>query len=81
MTVAIPGGAAARPASPARTAGSPEAEVRFRPRTVTGESAFTLAGSAVAALGVAWLVYERILPFSGSCGTACCCCSTAPGRR
>ena len=48
---------------PARTA-----EVPFRPGVVTAESVFTLLGSAGAALGVAWLVYERILPLSGAFG-------------
>ena len=43
-------------------------ERRFRPRSVTGESVFTLLGSAGAAFAVAWLVYERILPFSGAFG-------------
>ena len=43
-------------------------ERRFSPRVVTGESVFTLLGSAGAAFGVAWLVYERILPFSGAFG-------------
>jgi phosphate transport system permease protein len=46
----------------------PAPERRFSPRVVTGESVFTLLGSAAAASGVAWLVYERILPFSGAFG-------------
>jgi phosphate transport system permease protein len=47
---------------------APPTERRFRPRTVTGESVFTLIGSAGAAFALTWLVYERILPFSGAFG-------------
>ena len=57
-------------AQPAENAAESHAapERRFRPRSVTGESVFTLLGSAGAAFAVAWLVYERILPFSGAFG-------------
>jgi phosphate transport system permease protein len=59
----------AAPPGTGRTGAPPPApEVRFRPRAVTGESVFTLLGSAGAAFAVSWLVYERILPFSGAFG-------------
>lgn len=78
MTVEIPSRtqatqnvSSARNATPAQnvtpTSAAPP-EFRFRPRAVTGESVFTLLGSAGAAFAVAWLVYERILPFSGAFG-------------
>jgi phosphate transport system permease protein len=59
----------AAPAGPVPAAApDPAPERRFSPRVVTGESVFTLLGSAAAAFGLAWLVYERILPFSGAFG-------------
>ena len=62
--VAANGQAAEVPAA----APEPVHERRFSPRVVTGESVFTVLGSAGAAFAVAWLVYERILPFSGAFG-------------
>lgn len=48
----------------------PEAkpERRIRLRTFTAEDAFALVGAAVGALALDWLLYERVLPFSGALG-------------
>jgi phosphate transport system permease protein len=54
------------PGTPA--ARDPDQDRRFRPRTVTGQAVFILLGSAAAAFGLAWLVYERILPLTGGLG-------------
>jgi phosphate transport system permease protein len=35
---------------------------------VTAEDVLTLAGAALASLGLAWIGYERVLPFSGAFG-------------
>jgi phosphate transport system permease protein len=47
-------------------------QVRVRPGSVTAADAGTLAGAAVGALGLVWLLYERILPFSGVLGFWLC---------
>jgi phosphate transport system permease protein len=44
----------------------------IRIRSVTPEDVFTLAGAAVGALGLTWLVYERLLPWSGAFGFWLC---------
>jgi phosphate transport system permease protein len=48
-------------------AGSDDAQP-LRIRTVTPEDALTLAGSAIGALGLVWVLYERVLPFTGALG-------------
>ena len=52
------------PASPGET----EPELRIRHRAVTLDSTCALLGSLAGAMGLAWLVYERILPTSGAFG-------------
>ena len=44
----------------------PEARVRIS--SITGDGAATAAGAAVGALGLTWVLYERVLPFSGVLG-------------
>jgi phosphate transport system permease protein len=44
------------------------AEVPLRIRTVTAEDVLTLLGAGVGALGLAWIVYERLMPWSGALG-------------
>jgi phosphate transport system permease protein len=44
----------------------------IRIRSVTPEDVFTLAGAAIGALGLTWLVYERLLPWSGAFGFWLC---------
>jgi phosphate transport system permease protein len=39
-----------------------------RLRRVAQEDVFTVAGAAVGSLGMTWLVYERLLPWSGALG-------------
>jgi phosphate transport system permease protein len=46
----------------------PASEVRVRTRTGTAEDSATLIGAAAAALGLVWLIYERVLPFTGVFG-------------
>jgi phosphate transport system permease protein len=41
-------------------------------RTVTPEDVLTLAGAALGALGLDWIVYERLLPWSGAFGFWIC---------
>jgi phosphate transport system permease protein len=50
------------------TTPEPAADTPLRIRTVTAESVLTLAGAAVGALGLDWVLYERVLPFSGVLG-------------
>src|ERR1022692_5292679 len=51
---------------------SPAIESRLRIRRTTPEGAATFAGAAAAALGLVWLVYERVLPFTGVLGFWVC---------
>jgi phosphate transport system permease protein len=44
------------------------AEVRVRTRAGSGEGAATVIGAAAAALGMVWVIYERLLPFTGVLG-------------
>src|SRR5499427_2863179 len=59
-----------RPAAPA--APLPAAEPRVLLRRVTPEGAATLAGAAAGALGLVWVLYERVLLFSGVLGFWLC---------
>lgn len=47
-------------------------QVLIRPGSVTAADVGTLAGAAAGALGLVWLLYERILPFSGVLGFWLC---------
>ena len=46
----------------------PGADTPIRLRQVTAEGALTLAGAAGAALALDWVLYERVLPFTGVLG-------------
>jgi phosphate transport system permease protein len=46
----------------------PAADTPLRIHTVTAESLLTLIGAAAGALGLDWVLYERVLPFSGVLG-------------
>jgi phosphate transport system permease protein len=50
----------------------PPAERRLRIRKVSTEGALTLIGSAAGALGLTWVLYERVLPFNGVLGFWVC---------
>jgi phosphate transport system permease protein len=47
-------------------------QVRVRPGSLTAADYATLAGAAVGAVGLVWLVYERIMPWSGALGFWLC---------
>ena len=51
---------------------SPAIESRVRIRRTTPEGTATFAGAAAAALGLVWLLYERVLPFTGVLGFWVC---------
>ncbi len=57
--------------SPAGT-GTPDGEGKVRIIRVSGAGAATLFGSAAAALGLVWVLYERVLPFTGVLGFWVC---------
>src|SRR6266581_3369701 len=57
-----------RPVASPDSAAYPAAETKVRISQVTPEGAATLAGAALGALGLVWVLYERILPFSGVLG-------------
>jgi phosphate transport system permease protein len=50
----------------------PKPETRIRFRTFTADDAFALVGAGAGALALDWLLYERILPFSGALGFWLC---------
>src|SRR6516165_8576754 len=54
------------------TAPESAADTPLRIRTVTAESVLTLTGAAVGALALDWVLYERVLPFSGVLGFWVC---------
>jgi len=55
-----------------RPATQPPADVPLRIRSVTAADMVTLAGAAVGALALDWVLYERVLPFSGALGFWVC---------
>src|ERR1700691_3121279 len=50
----------------------PASDQPLRLRRVTAEGTLTLGGSAIAALALDWVLYERVLPFSGVLGFWIC---------
>jgi phosphate transport system permease protein len=46
----------------------PTPQRRIRLRAVTADSVSALAGAAAGALGLTWVLYERVLPMSGALG-------------
>ncbi len=50
----------------------PAADVPLRLQSVTAEDLLTLAGAAAGALALDWVLYERVLPFSGALGFWVC---------
>ena len=50
----------------------PAADAPLRIRSVTAEDLLSLAGAAVGALALDWVLYERVLPFSGALGFWVC---------
>src|SRR5262245_27631398 len=47
-------------------------EPRVRTRSAASQGGATFIGAAAAALGLVWLIYERLLPFSGVSGFWLC---------
>src|SRR5258707_224243 len=75
MTELLPAAASARtvfaPGAPAQAEPgqtAPASERRVRVRALTFDGGCALLGSAAGALALTWLLYERILPFSGVLG-------------
>lgn len=67
-TSTAPAGAAARAGQAA-----PAAEHRIRIRNVSAAQVCSLAGSLAGAIALVWVLYERLLPFSGALGFWVCC--------
>ncbi|MFF2039576.1 phosphate ABC transporter permease PstA [Kitasatospora sp. NPDC058170] len=59
-------------AVPSADAAPPRPEKRVRLGGVTREDVLTLTGSLVGSLALNWMLYERILPFSGAQGFLVC---------
>lgn len=47
-------------------------ERRFRPRRVTRDGAISVGGAMVSSLALTWMIYERLLPWSGVVGFWVC---------
>ena len=60
--------AAPAPGGAAQEAAGGAAEVKVRIARVTPAGAATVTGAAAGALGLVWVLYERVLPFSGVLG-------------
>jgi phosphate transport system permease protein len=56
-------------AVPART--TPERRIQLRP--VTADEVYPLLGAAAGAIALVWVLYERVLPFTGALGFWLCC--------
>ena len=50
----------------------PDVDVPLQLRRVTPEDTLSIIGAAIASLGLTWLLYERILPFTGAFGFWLC---------
>jgi phosphate transport system permease protein len=59
-------------ASATEQPGRPAADRPLRIRRITAEGMLTIGGSAAAALALDWVLYERVLPFSGVLGFWIC---------
>jgi len=58
--------------TPAATGQPDDADAPLRIRRITAEGTLTIGGSAVAALALDWVLYERVLPFTGVLGFWLC---------
>ena len=70
--VGAPAQAAPAPSAQAPPA-PPELDQPIRIPHVTAADAWSVAGSAAASFALVWLVYDRLLPFSGALGFWVCC--------
>jgi phosphate transport system permease protein len=71
MTTTLPPSPAGQ--RPAAQQEPPRPERRLRVRAVTPEHLYSLAGAAAGAVGLTWVLYERVLPASGALGFWLCC--------
>ncbi|MEV7777668.1 phosphate ABC transporter permease PstA [Kitasatospora sp. NPDC088351] len=71
-TLDLPPVTAPAPAGVPSAPEPPRPEKRVKLGGVTREDVFTLAGSVVGSLALDWMLYERILPFSGALGFLVC---------
>lgn len=71
-TQPAPAGAAPVEATPAPEPAAALAETKVRIPKVTPAGAATVAGAGLGALGLVWVLYERVLPFSGVLGFWLC---------
>ncbi|MCX4686659.1 phosphate ABC transporter permease PstA [Kitasatospora purpeofusca] len=67
---AAPGSAPAPGSVPGPAATAPERKLKLG--GVTREDVFTVLGALVGSLGLDWVLYERVLPFSGALGFLLC---------
>lgn len=51
----------------------PAPERMIRPGAVSADQMFPVLGSAAGAIALVWVLYERVLPFSGALGFWVCC--------
>jgi phosphate transport system permease protein len=65
---AVPGQAPPPGGAPPDSTGSLAAEAKVRISRVTPAGTATVTGAALGALGLVWVLYERVLPFSGVLG-------------
>jgi len=65
---AAPAGTVPAQTAPGADAASPAPETKVRIARVTPAGAATVTGAALGALGLTWVLYERVLPFSGVLG-------------
>jgi phosphate transport system permease protein len=56
----------------AEHAAAQDADIPLQIRRVTPEDVFTVVGAAVGSLGLNWVLYERVLPFTGALGFWVC---------
>ncbi|MEV0534314.1 phosphate ABC transporter permease PstA [Kitasatospora sp. NPDC050463] len=71
-TLDLPPATVPAPAGPPADAAQPRPEKRVRLGGFTREDVLTLTGSLVGSLALDWMLYERILPFSGAQGFLLC---------
>jgi phosphate transport system permease protein len=51
----------------------PAPEQRIRLRAVTADDLYPVLGAAASAIALVWVLYERVLPFTGALGFWLCC--------
>ncbi|MFD8083733.1 phosphate ABC transporter permease PstA [Kitasatospora sp. NPDC059722] len=71
-TLDLPPVAASGPAAAPAPDGRPRPEKRVKLGGITRDDVFTLAGASAGSLGLDWMLYERVLPFSGVLGFLIC---------